>query len=356
MNVLSRIAGLVTKRSFYSGLVATLLAVLVATPAIATESDSKSAAPFVGKKILYVDSYYTDYEWSRGIERAIRQALQGSGVELKVIHMDTKRNLDEDFHRQAGRRAWEIVKEFLPDVVIASDDNAQRFLVVPYLKDSALPVVFVGVNQELTLYGYPCDNVTGMIETEMAEELVKHLRSVAKGNRAGILGPDVHTMHIVAEQYNKLFDGQLRYYLVHSFAEFKEAFLRAHQEVDMLLFRNYSGITGWNAEEAEAFVTSNARIPTGSVLPWMQPFNLFTIAKMPEEHGKYAATTALRILGGTRPSDLPVVHNRLAHLVINLKMAKPAEIVLPVSLLQTAEIIGKDAYYQPDFATSPEGR
>jgi ABC-type uncharacterized transport system substrate-binding protein len=64
----------------------------------------------------------------------------------------------------------------------------------------------------------------------------------------------------------------------------------------------------------------------------------------------------LRILGGARPADLPVTRNRLAHLVINLKMAKPAGIVLPVSLLQTAEIIGKEAYYEPEFDTSAEGR
>ena len=357
MNVVSRMAGFVTMWPLTITITAMLLTVLAVTPAGAAGTDSKPAAPLSGKKILWVDSYYTDYEWSRGIESAIRETLQGSGVELKIFHMDTKRNLKEDFHRQAGRRAWEIVKEFRPDVVIASDDNAQRFFVVPYLKDSALPVVFIGVNQDLALYGYPCSNVTGMIEHEMAEQLIRHLRSVAKGKRAGILGPDVHTMHIVAEQYNKqFFDGELKYYLVRSFAEFKEAFLRAQQEVDLLVFRNYSGITGWSASEAEAFVTTHVRIPTGSVLPWMQHLNLFTIAKMPQEHGKYAATTALRILGGARPVDLPVVSNRLAHLVVNLKMAKPAGIVLPVSLLQTAEIIGKDAYYQPDFLTLPEGR
>lgn len=305
-------------------------------------------AVFPGKKILWVDSYSSDYEWSRGIESALRAALQDSGVELQVFHMDTKRQRGEDGHRQAGRRAWELIRKYRPDVVIASDDNAQRFLVVPYLKDSAVPVVFIGVNEKLEVYGYPCRNVTGMVEHEMAEELIKHLRAYAKGPRAGVMGADVHTMQVVAAQYDKeFFDGRLRCYLVSSFAEFKAAFLRAQQEVDFLLFRNYSGITDWNPAEAEAFVNSHVRIPTGSVLPWMQSFNLFTIAKVPEEHGKYAAATALRILGGARPAELPVVSNRLAHLVINLKMAKPAGIVLPVNLLRTAEVIGREAYYEP---------
>jgi len=313
--------------------------------AFAKDGDSEKTHSWGGKKILWVDSYHAGYEWSSGIEKGLRHALYGSGVELKIFHMDTKRHLEEDFHRRAGRRARKVIEEFRPDVVIASDDNAQRFLVVPYLKDTALPVIFCGVNEDLVNYGYPCHNVTGMIEDEMAEGLVIHLRRLAKGDRAGFIGADVHTMRIVADQYNKhFFGGQLRYYLVRSFAEFKEAFLRAQQEVDMLLFRNISGITGWDAAEAEAFVAAHTAVPTGSVLPWMQPYNLLTIAKVPEEQGEYAATTALRILAGACPADLPVVRNRLAHLVVNLKMAKAAGLVLPVSLLQTAEVVGQEVY------------
>jgi hypothetical protein len=339
-----------------NGLLLLIFLTGIATTAMAEDSEGDLKSSLRGKRILWVDSYDSDYEWSSGIEKGLRDALHGSGVELKVFHMDTKHHLEEDFHRRAGRRARKVVEEFRPDVVIASDDNAQRYLVVPYLKDTDLPVIFCGVNEDLENYGFPCRNVTGMIEDEMAEGLVIHLRRLAKGARAGIMGADVHTMRVVADQYNKqFFDGQLRYYLVRSFAEFKEAFLRAQQEVDMLLFRNNSGITGWDAAAAEAFVAAHTTVPTGSVLPWMKPYNLLTIAKIPEEQGQYAATTALRIFAGARPADLPVVRNRLAHMVINLKMAKAADLVLPVSLLQTAEVIGKEVYKE-DAAPLPEGR
>ncbi len=339
-----------------NGLLLVIFLTGIVTTAMAEDSAKDLQFPYRGKKILWVDSYNSDYEWSSGIEKGLRDALHGSGVELRVFHMDTKRHLEEDFHRQAGQRARKIIEEFRPDVVIASDDNAQRHLVVPYLKDTDLPVIFCGVNEDLDNYGYPCSNVTGMIEDEMAEGLVMHLRRLAKGAHAGIMGADVHTMRVVADQYNKqFFDGQLRYYLVRSFAEFKEAFLRAQQEVDMLLFRNNSGITGWDAAAAEAFVAEHTTVPTGSVLPWMKPYNLLTIAKIPEEQGQYAGTTALRIFAGARPADLPVVRNRLAHMVVNLKMAKAADLVLPVSLLQTAEVIGKEVYKEA-VAPLPEGR
>lgn len=327
------------------GLLLMMFVTSFATSAMAENSETDLRSFYRGKKILWVDSYHAGYDWSAGIEKGLRGVLYESGVELRIFHMDTKRHFEEDFHRQAGQRAKKIIEEFRPDVVIASDDNAQRYLVVPYLKDTALPVVFCGVNEDLRKYGYPCRNVTGMIEDELAEGLVMHLRRLAKGDRAGFIGADVHTNRIVADQYNqRFFDGRLRCYLVRTYAEFKEAFLRAQQEVDLLVFRNYFGISGWDAAEAEAFVTAHTSVPTGTVLPWMQPFNLLTIAKEAHEQGEYAATTALRILAGARPEDLPVARNRLAHLVVNLKMAKAAGLVLPVSLLKTAEVIGREAY------------
>jgi ABC-type uncharacterized transport system substrate-binding protein len=90
----------------------------------------------------------------------------------------------------------------------------------------------------------------------------------------------------------------------------------------------------------------NIRIPTGSVTPWMKRYVIFTLAKQPEEQGVYAAVTALRILDGTRPGDIPLTQNRRAQLTLNLKMAHAAGIVLPVALLQVAEVIGQEALQQ----------
>ena len=333
-----------------------LLAGFGATAAFATGSVGDYATAFYGKKILWVDSYHPEYEWSAGIERGLRDVLAGSGVELQIVHMETKRNSGEDFYRKAGLKAKKIIEAFRPDVVIASDDNAQRFLVVPYLKDTELPVVFCGVNGDLAEYGFPCSNVTGMIENEMAEGLIMHLQRYAGGQRVGILGGDAPTMRMIADKYNRqFFNGRLQYYLVRTLAEFKEAFLRAQQEVDMLMIRNNAGIADWDDAEAEAFVAAHVRIPTGSALPWMKSYSLFTIAKVPEEHGEYTGAVALRILGGEKPADLPVVGDRMAHLMVNLKIAKATGIVLPVSLLKTAEVIGQEIFEEDPTATT-EGR
>jgi hypothetical protein len=105
-----------------------------------------AAGDLKGKKVLFIDSYHEGYEWSDGITKGVKQVLDGKGIELKIVRMDTKRNGGEEFKKQAGEKAKAAIEEFKPDVVIAADDNASKYIIVPFFKDSPLPFVFCGVN------------------------------------------------------------------------------------------------------------------------------------------------------------------------------------------------------------------
>lgn len=296
-----------------------------------------------GKRVLFVDSYHQGYPWSDGVELGVRQILEPTGVELEIVRMDTKREPSEEHMIQAGLRAMEVIKEFKPDVVIAADDNAQQYLVVPHLLDTELPVVFCGVNWDASIYGYPTRTVTGMLEHEGVEEMVALFKLHAKGTEIGYLSGDTLVDHKIVQEFNKrFFNGAMRFYAARSFEEFKRLFLQAQQEVHMLFLRNYAGIDDWNSEEAKTFLLENIALPTGSHLDFMAEYVIYTIGKVPEEQGQWAATTALRILDGESPADIPMARNEQVRLVVNLKMADAAGIVLPLTILKTARVIGKD--------------
>jgi len=108
-----------------------------------------------GKKVLFVDSYHEGYAWSDGVLNGVETGLDGKDVELKVIRMDTKRNKTDDFKKAAALKVKAEIESFKPDVVIASDDNAAKFLIVPYYKNSDLPFVFCGVSWDASGYGFP---------------------------------------------------------------------------------------------------------------------------------------------------------------------------------------------------------
>jgi len=312
---------------------------------------------YQGKKILWVDSYHQGYEWSDEVEKGIRGVLYESGAEFRVFRMDTKRNDTVEYGRKAGEKAWQQIREFDPDVVIASDDNAQKYLVVPYLKQAGIPVVFCGVNWDATVYGYPAGNITGMIEEDLTAEMLRHFGVHARGKRIGYLSGNVETERKIVDIYNKrFFNGEIKPYLVETMEEFRAAFLQAQKEVDMLYIYNYAGIRDWDPTLAEDFLVRNTKIPTGSHNGFMDRFVVFTVAKSSEEQGNFAAKTALRILDGTSPAAIPIKTNELSHLTVNLKMAQAAGIVLPFSQLTSARVIGHEAIDGPgDFSPASTG-
>lgn len=298
---------------------------------------------WIGKKILWVDSYHEGYEWSDGIERGIRGVLEGKGVELRIFRMDTKRKSSEEAKKVAGMAAKAEVNVFQPDLVIASDDNAQSHFVVPFLKNTSLPVVFCGVNWDASIYGYPCENITGMVEVDLVEETVRVVRPYMKGDRVGYLSGTDETEKKIVEAYNRrFFGGTMKVALVTTFAEFQEKFLEFQKEVDLIFLRNNASIQGWDAELAKAFLLEHTVIPTATSNEWMAPFVAVCMARLGEEQGEWAAQAALQILGGAKPSEIPIAENRKAKLIVNLKMAKAAGVIFPASVLKTATIIGKD--------------
>ncbi|MDK2956196.1 MAG: hypothetical protein PWQ57_1692 [Desulfovibrionales bacterium] len=319
----------------------TLSAVLflgLALPLIAVQS-APARSPLEGKNILWVDSYHQGYAWSDGIEQGIRETLAGTGVRLDVFRMDTKRHPSVAAMRQAGEKALAAIQRKRPDVVIASDENAQRYLVTPYLMKSDRPVVFCGVNWDASVYGYPTKHITGMVEVEGVLELRQLLRKSAKGDRVGFIGGATATIAKIADYINsRYFQGALNVYLFHNFEEFKEEFLRAQQEVDLLFVRSYAGVADWPAEEAESFVLANTRIPTGSHLDFMAPYAIYVMSKDPTEQGEFAAQTALKILQGVSPADIPVAYNKRVKLTVNMDLALAANVVAPMSVLRVATI------------------
>jgi ABC-type uncharacterized transport system substrate-binding protein len=312
-----------------------------ATPEPEAEAESEIQSPYAGKKIVWVDSYHAEYEWSAEIEQGLRDVLDETGVELKIIRMDTKRNDGDAYAQAAALTAKAEIEAFQPDLVIASDDGAQKHLVVPYLKDTDLPVIYCAVNWDASEYGFPASNVTGMIEVDLVVQMVELLKPYAQGERLAYLSGDTTTDRKVVPIYNeRFFNGEMTGVFVQTFDEFKEEYVRLQDETDILYFGNNAGIEGWDDEAAEAFILENTKIPTGSRSTWMGPFVLITLAKLGQEQGEWAAQTALNILDGAPIATIPEAENKQGQLILNLHIAEQLDAVFTPSMLRNAEIYG----------------
>ncbi len=294
---------------------------------------------FVGKRILYVDSYHAGYAWSDSITAGVRGVIDPSGAELKIFRMDTKNNTSEEFKINAALEAKKVIDAWKPDVVIASDDNAANYLIVPFFKDSETPVVFCGINWDASVYGLPFDNTTGMLEVSPIGLLVKMLQKYAKGDRIGFLESDTYSARKEVENLQKKFGIELEEVFVTDFDQWKTNFKSLQSNVDILIIGNSVNTIGWDDQEAKTFVLENTEIPSGTNLEWMESYALVSFSKKASEQGSWAAETALEILRGTPPSSIPITENKQGFVCLNMSIAAKLGIHFDTLKLKGAKII-----------------
>jgi ABC-type uncharacterized transport system substrate-binding protein len=298
-----------------------------------------STASSGANRCLYVSSYHRGYAWSDGVEQGLRKVLTGH-CEIRQIDMDTKRNKSAEFKQSAAAAVKREIESWKPDVVIVSDDNAAKYVVKEYYRDADTPFVFSGVNWTVKEYGFPYSNVTGIIEVAPLEVMLNHAVKYSGGAKNAIyLGADTLTekknLDRVTSASNKL-GIELRGILVSDASEWKSQY-QAAQEADFIVMGSYSGISGWDKVELAAFAVEHARKLTVTSHDWMMPFSTIGFTKIPQEHGEWAAHTAIEILKGKSPGEIPIVANRDWDLWLNAAHLDSTRIKLPRKFLRKAK-------------------
>ncbi len=296
---------------------------------------------FSSKKILYLDSYHKTYVHNISTRSAFEKGLENRGFEIHYRFLDAKNIKDSVALKSKALKFKHYIDEWKPDIIIASDDAVNKYLIAPYYRNSTIPVVFIGVNWSADSYGYPTDNITGQLEIELVEKLLTDLKKYSSGDRVGILTGNTMTDRKNISHYkntlNISFDEEV---LVDDFSEWKTQFLKMQESVDVLLIRANSGIKGWNNNEARGVVLRETKIPTGSVTTKLENFVLLLYPKMNSEFGEYAASAVLKIFDGTSPKEIPISTNRRTKITINTDLAEKLDILFPAGTMEIAHLVG----------------
>ncbi|MBL4774886.1 MAG: hypothetical protein JKY87_02350 [Mariprofundus sp.] len=303
---------------------------------IMASSIASTALAGEAKRCLYINSYHSGYAWSDKIEAAVKAQLAGH-CELSIFRMDTKRNTSTAFGQKKALEAKALIESLQPDVVIASDDNASKYLIAPYYKDADLPFVFCGINWTAEAYGYPYANATGMIEVSAIKDMLSKARNIigsvksvafigAKGVRT-----DEKEFAWMVKAYAP-YQVKVTPYYAANMAEWEQAYSAA-QKHDMIVLNNIAGIQNWDKDRAIAYATQHAGKLTVSTYDFMTPYTILAMTKIAAEQGQWAAQVAIRLLQGKQASAIPVVANRRFNMFVNLHLLQNADITLPESIL-----------------------
>jgi ABC-type uncharacterized transport system substrate-binding protein len=278
------------------------------------------------KRVFYVNSYHQGYPPSDEVFAAIQHTFDSvQGIHLESFFLDSKRNPSPEKIQENVTLALEQIQKFKPDLIIASDDDAVKYLVVPHFKGKEIPVVFCGVNWSAEQYGLPTENVTGMLEVLPLHE---NLQQVKKFN------PEARKMLILSEnstseQNNKvLLDTLFRsagfepeYELVNEFTDWKTAFIAANQNFDLIYLPTNGSIKNWDKAEAIETVSQNIKVPVITCDDFMMPYCVFGMTKVASEQGEWAAKTALEVLNGKSIGEISLTRNTKTKTHFNRELA-----------------------------------
>jgi len=285
-------------------------------------------------------SYHKGYAWNDGIEQGVEDTLKNK-CELKKFYMDTKRNPQPAYARKMALKAKKLIEDYKPDIVIASDDNASRYLVSAYYKDADLPFVFSGLNWTADEYGYPYRNVTGMVEVAPILPLLKIINQTIDPAKYGVyLSADVITEHKDFLHYKKEYEKKnirLTPYFVRTMDDWKQKYILA-QSADFIIMNNNAGINDWDTQEAIRHVKKYSTTFTVTNYKWMMPFTMFALTKIAREQGVWASEVALSILAGTPPEEIPITVNKEWNMFVNPELLSTAGIVINKRTLRKASL------------------
>jgi ABC-type uncharacterized transport system substrate-binding protein len=312
------------------------------------------------KKVLVLHSYEAEYIWVKDVDSGILSGLAEErfdpekNIIIEYFFMDTKRKTTEKWKREIAQQAIEKIQNWKPDVVIAADDNAQKY-VVAEMKDSGVNFVFLGVNADPMDYGYinshenPGGTITGSIERARFEQSVKLLQRLSPGvRRIAIVSDDGVTGESVVKRVLAMAEN-LEIEIVSSrrigrFSEWQNYVRSVQDRADALIVVLYHTLKDEKGDPVDGDVVlnwtiTNSRIPDIGFWSWAVEGGLLcSEAISGYQQGHYAATVAAYVLMGQSPGDFPVDKPQRGELCINMARAEMLGIEVPADLKRVATI------------------
>ena len=299
--------------------------------------------------ILILHSYDKDYSWVRDINTGLNRVLKNKYLyQVRWYYMDTKRHPDEKYKNSAGISARDLVKQTRPDVIIAMDDDAQKYVAKYFSNDPNIKIVFGGVNKEAEDYAYEkAKNVTGILErlplTAISETLqsARNFQQLKHPVRIAYLGDTSETVNGDANQIRKFNwapHEMQEVRLVKTWTEWQDSIKELGSKVDVILLTNYRGLQRSPtdpslvpAKEVVAWTEKNSPVPViGGNGFFTEDGGMLAIGTSPFEQGEVAARRALEIvMKKIDPKSLPIVSSQEFIVTMSGSRMRARNFVLP---------------------------
>jgi two-component system cell cycle sensor histidine kinase/response regulator CckA len=291
--------------------VLTLIFLLFFMPAL-------SIADQVKKNVLYLNSYHNGYKWSDGLLEGVRTVLNSGQfkVDLQIEYMDAKKFDYEVISKNLLALYKEKFKNESFDIIVISDNDALNFINQHrQVLFPEVPVVFCGIN-DLMDSDTAAGNITGVVEAydflatlEVAKKLhpgKDHLVVLIDNSTAGV------TIRHQAEKMTKNLNTglQIEFWIQLSLEEAQQRVKKLPNDTFLFIAPYYQTINGrfYTSEEVSEAIYRHSSVPIYTGWEFMVGYGAVGGKVLSGvEQGKIAGEMALKILGGAKADDIPII-------------------------------------------------
>ena len=317
-----------------------IVSVLLLLPALGCTKPSE--------KVLLIFSYHPEYAWVVDEARGVDDVFRNRGLEIEKLYLDTKRNTSAEWMEKVSEEAVKKIREYKPDLVIVFDDNACELVAKKYIGQS-LPFVFGGMNGEPEDYGFPAQNITGVIERHHLEATVNLLKRLV---------PDVEKLAIITDgsPTSQAFITSMKkikppieiseFYATNDFDAWKVKIKELQTTVDAIgiyvyhTIKEKGGEASLPPEDVLGWTLENSRLPDFTFSDFtVNDGVLCGVTVSGYEQGRAAAEIAVRILNGEKPVDIHIERPEKGTPMVNETRAKELHIEIQVDVLKEVEIL-----------------
>jgi len=307
-------------------------------------------------KIFWVDSYHEDFFWSIEQINGLKDSLNEFGIEyeIKDFHLNTFLDKNETNILNRAEEVKKLIDSWDPDLVYATDDNAQKYVSDDYIGTN-LPWVFSGVNLEEKDYNFEnSKNVVGIFERKPIFEALNMAHDLyPQANKLSVFWDNQITGLAIQKEALPIIENDNNFNIVNwqegvfVFSTFKEKIIEVGNNSD-LIFLLWAEFVDENnqkipLENVTQWVIKNINIPVFSL--WEDATKagfLFSVEVSPYEHGYEAGKLIRQILiEGKQPRSIGSYVPKDVKKSINFATAKNLDLDIPSSILINSEVYQK---------------
>ena len=271
--------------------------------------------------ILYLNSYHKGYQWTDRCFTAFKKSLK-TPTNIHTYFLDSKRQQDNNHIEKVTKEAMDFIERNNPDLIVAAEDNASKYIIQPFFKNHTTPILFLGVNVDASIYNYPYTNATGIIEMDGIGSLISALKTIVGPKSIGMIFSQTNTSNKVLNFFKKQNLKYVSFKQVDNAQEWYQSMNKFNADMDFIALDTITGIKDLNHEDALDYIINNIHTPILTASSTSRELAHIGYINLPEEHGIWVANRADEILQGADISSIPIRVSSQYLMFINYDLVK----------------------------------